>query len=1004
MTRLYFFGSLILCLLFCSSRSDAQMVGDNVFLQGHYVEIGIAPNGGYGSTLPAPAGYHPNLGGCSFNFWDPAAAVTTTSTNFLGFVADYGADGWTVGTPPYFGDYYLPGDPQEGWAIKFTGGPEADAYIPIYETSGTTGFTGGLAGTNTGYSNSGGIIKGIWEGTDGPLYIRQTTVLDTNKLYFTVTVVMVNTTASPVNNIYYIRTVDPDNEETVTGGGSCDLGNFATVNTITYQLPNPGNKVLVSTTGTTYTNDYLGLGTKDCRAKCTVFHGATLVPSFSPDSIYNELTYPYSYLYSVGSTSTEDVGIGLVFNIGTIAPYDSTSLSYAYVLSASAIDSALNSIQPGGLNINGTHFDSTDTINLCSYPNDSVNVTMPGGGFYHWTWVPDSFVVGGGTSFTVHTDSISTNFVYTITGTNTAGGCDSIIYHINFDHATFTLPAITPVSYCQYAPSVPLIPPAGGTGSLWYIAPTGGTGSTIAPTPSTTTPGITIYYVSETIGLCQSLRAPDTVNVIALPPPPFLFDPSPYCNGQPFVPFTTGGSGILWYNAASGGVGTSVSPVLNTLLTGIDTVWASQTVNGCEGPRNYFAVTILNPIIPIYSYNIHYGCQGDTVIFNNTSIGALKYLWTFGDGNDDTSTSPKHIFLTQDSFVVNLTAINAQCSDSTKDTIPLIHPVQAAFTITPDIVCQNDSVSFANTSIGSNLGYVWYFGNGAFSTSTNPSYTYANTGVYTVKLIATNFIPCHDTATGIVYVDSLSAISIGLTDSVLCRSTSVTFTGIYTNIGFTGVTWNFGDGDSIVNINPVLHSYDSYGTDTVTVTAHYRACRDTSTQKVINIFPEPNLNIGSDTSICAGSNPITLNDVNNDNTKGAKWKWSTGQTTPSIVVTTPGTYYVTVTINGCEASDTLVVKNDCYLDIPNVFTPNGDGLNDYFFPRNYLSKGLSTFSMNIYNRWGQLIFETNSTDGAGWDGKFNETEQPEGVYIYVIDATFIDGQKEHRQGNVTLLR
>ena len=129
-----------------------------------------------------------------------------------------------------------------------------------------------------------------------------------------------------------------------------------------------------------------------------------------------------------------------------------------------------------------------------------------------------------------------------------------------------------------------------------------------------------------------------------------------------------------------------------------------------------------------------------------------------------------------------------------------------------------------------------------------------------------------------------------------------------------------------------------------------------------------------------------------------------GQTTPSIVVTTPGTYYVTVTINGCEASDTLVVKNDCYLDIPNVFTPNGDGLNDYFFPRNYLSKGLSTFSMNIYNRWGQLIFETNSTDGAGWDGKFNETEQPEGVYIYVIDATFIDGQKEHRQGNVTLLR
>ena len=60
--------------------------------------------------------------------------------------------------------------------------------------------------------------------------------------------------------------------------------------------------------------------------------------------------------------------------------------------------------------------------------------------------------------------------------------------------------------------------------------------------------------------------------------------------------------------------------------------------------------------------------------------------------------------------------------------------------------------------------------------------------------------------------------------------------------------------------------------------------------------------------------------------------------------------------------------------------------------------------MDIYNRWGQLIFETSSLDGAGWDGRLNGTDQPEGVYVYVIDATFKDGQKEHHQGNVTLLR
>ena len=66
---------------------------------------------------------------------------------------------------PYYGDYYLPGDPQEGWAISIgPAGPtavESDAYIPAYETFGspTTGFTGNLSGTNVGYSNAGGHYK-----------------------------------------------------------------------------------------------------------------------------------------------------------------------------------------------------------------------------------------------------------------------------------------------------------------------------------------------------------------------------------------------------------------------------------------------------------------------------------------------------------------------------------------------------------------------------------------------------------------------------------------------------------------------------------------------------------------------------------------------------------------------------------------------------------------------------------------------------------------------------
>jgi gliding motility-associated-like protein len=90
--------------------------------------------------------------------------------------------------------------------------------------------------------------------------------------------------------------------------------------------------------------------------------------------------------------------------------------------------------------------------------------------------------------------------------------------------------------------------------------------------------------------------------------------------------------------------------------------------------------------------------------------------------------------------------------------------------------------------------------------------------------------------------------------------------------------------------------------------------------------------------------------------------------------------------------------------VPNVFTPNGDNMNDYFLPRQWLSKGVTYFKMIIYNRWGQEIYSTTKVDGRGWDGKFNGVDQPQGVFVYTIDVKFKDGTSEKKQGNVTLLR
>jgi gliding motility-associated-like protein len=137
-----------------------------------------------------------------------------------------------------------------------------------------------------------------------------------------------------------------------------------------------------------------------------------------------------------------------------------------------------------------------------------------------------------------------------------------------------------------------------------------------------------------------------------------------------------------------------------------------------------------------------------------------------------------------------------------------------------------------------------------------------------------------------------------------------------------------------------------------------------------------------------------------------QYLWNTGDTTPILSVTAPGEYSLRVSAGPlpCSNTESITVAKDCYVDIPNAFTPNGDGENDYFLPRQLLSRGLQQFSMQIINRWGQVLFQTRRTDGRGWDGRFNGQDQPQGVYVYLIRATLANGFEETYTGNVTLLR
>jgi gliding motility-associated-like protein len=488
--------------------------------------------------------------------------------------------------------------------------------------------------------------------------------------------------------------------------------------------------------------------------------------------------------------------------------------------------------------------------------------------------------------------------------------------------------------------------------------------------------------------------------------PPFGSDTVNYTyNGTPQTAFTTsaGGDSSIYLPGLPGGTYSGITVTVGQCI---------YTVTG--------SATIDSPVIQAsFDTSIHLGCHGDTVYLSNTTTsyfagapvagaGPYYYTWLYDDGTaPDTSASPDHIFATQGTYTVTLVVNNRSCWDTVSIPITLFHPLFDSFIAAPPLVCQDSFITFTNYSFGTPgqpIYYNWYFGDGSTDTSTNPTHAFPVSGTYDVILVAHDYVPCYDTFSVAIQSDTLSNVNVLATDTVICQGTDITFNGLYAALGNTGVTWYFGNGDSIQNVNPITYAYNSTGTFTLTSKVYYRACGLRTSTRTITVEAQPVINLGPDTSICAGSGSITLTDNLYAAAAGVSFLWSTGQTTPAITITTPGTYYATVSLNNCSATDSVVVSNDCYMDIPNVFTPNHDGVNDFFYPRQFLSKGLIAFKMDIYNRWGQLIFETTSLDGQGWDGKLNGTDQPNGVYIYVINGTFKDGQKQNRQGNVTLMR
>ncbi|MCJ8166368.1 gliding motility-associated C-terminal domain-containing protein [Pontibacter sp. E15-1] len=196
-----------------------------------------------------------------------------------------------------------------------------------------------------------------------------------------------------------------------------------------------------------------------------------------------------------------------------------------------------------------------------------------------------------------------------------------------------------------------------------------------------------------------------------------------------------------------------------------------------------------------------------------------------------------------------------------------------------------------------------------------------------------------------------------------CAGTAGTLRADFTGNG--SLLWSNGETSATINVT----QGGTYWVELTTTTG----C--TAREEIsISFSPEPVFNFPKEVFTC-DSAPVVLDAT----TAGASYQWSNGKNTPLITVTSPGTYSIRLTINGCAYEKEIVVSNGECLAIPNIITPNGDQKNDAFVVQGLEQNSLA---LKIMNRWGKPIYQKDH-----YDNSWSAVGMPDGMYYYQFTSS-----------------
>lgn len=617
-----------------------------------------------------------------------------------------------------------------------------------------------------------------------------------------------------------------------------------------------------------------------------------------------------------------------------------------------------------------------------------------------------------GTTFNPATANVGVNtLTYSTNSTPTASLCPSSST-INVSVSAVVQPTITPeAAKCNNAPSFTLT-----------VNPTGGTFGVTAPnttagvfTPSLATIGnntVTYTYVN---GACTRTTS-EVIAIERFVPSTITGSVSPKCTTDPVVNLATAlststlGTGV-W--SGPGVTGTTFDPA--TATVGVNTLTYSTnsvpTVSLCPSSStiNITVNSITQPTISAAGpYCNNYPTQTMTV----TPTGG-----TWGSSTVGTSITAGGLLNPAASLignnVVTYTLTSGACTATASSTVQIVKYIPATLIGALGPYCiYEPTVSLQ--SIAQNTGGVW-FGNGVTGSIFDPATAGAGTHVITYNTDPSPAGLCPDTKTTSIVVNPIPVINALPTNTNTgCIPLTIIYNSSLVNTG-TAV-WDFGDGTTGTGF-PAAHTYTNSGVYTAVLSyTDNVGCVNTANSSTVEVYALP------DAAFEATPDVATVVDANVQFTNQSSgigvntFQWDFGgvgistDVNPTYLYTNAGEYFVQLIVttpNGCldTAIHKVTVTPDVVLYVPNSFTPNGDGLNDVFqifLPPTGVD--YSTFSLMIFDRWGEMIYRTGDVNDF-WNGSKNNSGPLLKQDTYVWKISFKDESKKYyeRVGHVTLL-